>query len=193
MPFGKFLPRTKPIYGPRHRRFCNPNGIVSSSPRLRGTSYLGLRDGRFSTPTGLRPAASDAPQPRWGCDPPPLFPRVARSSQPWALGRNPFGIQRKRPEGAKQNAAASFVPPFQGLKPNATPHPGRCPGLSCCGLSARRFAARAFGSENSFAENGKMIQPVFGANKTICKAETPSDAQTSSRQNKPGCEKFVVV
>src|SRR5207245_7147023 len=26
---------------------------------------------------------------------PPRFPRVARPSQPWAVGRNPFGIQRR--------------------------------------------------------------------------------------------------
>ena len=31
---------------------------------------------------------------RWGWPTPPAFPRVARGSQPWALGRNPFGIQR---------------------------------------------------------------------------------------------------
>ena len=34
------------------------------------------------------------PQPRWGCGFADRFPRVARSSQPWAGGRNPVGIQR---------------------------------------------------------------------------------------------------
>src|SRR6266567_1646630 len=33
------------------------------------------------------------PQPLWGCEPSVTFPRVARSSQPWALSRNPFGIE----------------------------------------------------------------------------------------------------
>src|SRR5258707_7170786 len=33
------------------------------------------------------------PQPLWGCEPSVTFPRVARSSQPWALLRNPFGIE----------------------------------------------------------------------------------------------------
>src|SRR5205814_119150 len=31
-------------------------------------------------------------QPPWGCAPGRRFPRVARASQPWALGRNPVGI-----------------------------------------------------------------------------------------------------
>src|SRR5258708_3116710 len=34
-------------------------------------------------------------QPRWGCCFSRFLPRVARASQPWALLRNPFGIQRK--------------------------------------------------------------------------------------------------
>ena len=32
---------------------------------------------------------------RWGWPTPPAFPRVARGSQPWASGRNPFGILGK--------------------------------------------------------------------------------------------------
>ena len=72
----------------------NPNGIAASSPGLRGTSYPGLRTERFSTPTGLRNATQTRPQPRWGCADMDEFPRVARSSQPWAGGRNPVGVQR---------------------------------------------------------------------------------------------------
>ena len=52
--------------GLRIQRFCNPKGIVSSSPGLRGTSYPGSRRGRFSTPTGLCHVATDGPQPRLG-------------------------------------------------------------------------------------------------------------------------------
>ena len=77
----------------RIQRICNPNGIVSPSPGLRGTSYPGSRARRCSTPTGLHLVSSDAPQPRWGCGSVAGIPRVARSSQPWALRRNPFGIQ----------------------------------------------------------------------------------------------------
>ncbi len=43
-------------------------------------------------PKGLGHVSAAAPQPRWGCLPSATFPRVARSSQPWALSRNPFGI-----------------------------------------------------------------------------------------------------
>ena len=76
-----------------HQRCCNPKGIVSASPGLRGTSYPGWRPAAFPTPTGLRLVFKVWPQPRWGCLPLPRCPRVARSSQPWASGWNPFGIQ----------------------------------------------------------------------------------------------------
>ena len=72
----------------------NPNGIVSSSPGLRGTSYPGWLSTMVTTPTGLRPTISAETQPRWGCSRSVGFPRVARAAQPWAGGRNPFGILR---------------------------------------------------------------------------------------------------
>ena len=98
----------------KNPRFCNPKGIVSFSPGLlapsdellerpgctevayptgRGTSYPGSRAEWITTPTGLCLVFTDEPQPRWGCLPSATFPRVARSSQPWALSRNPVGIQ----------------------------------------------------------------------------------------------------
>jgi len=85
------------------KRICpggNPNGIVSSSPGLRGTSYPGWGAPAFATPTGLRRVRSAKPQPRWGCRFCGRFPRVARSSQPWALSRNPFGIRSLNPRKA---------------------------------------------------------------------------------------------
>ena len=47
-------------------------------------------------PNGVSPLVSrpPLPQPRWGCCVSRLLPRVARASQPWAVGRNPFGIGR---------------------------------------------------------------------------------------------------
>jgi hypothetical protein len=48
-------------------RFCNPKGIVSSSPRLRGTSYLGLLAMPFLAAMWLRQVSGAAPQPRWVC------------------------------------------------------------------------------------------------------------------------------
>ena len=82
---------------PGTQRSSNPNGIVSSSPGLRGTSYPGSRTEWCATPTGLWPVGTggaEGPQPRWGCGVIARFPRVARASQPWAGGRNPVGIQR---------------------------------------------------------------------------------------------------
>ena len=77
--------------------FPKPNGLETSSPGLRGTSYPGFGTRRAATPTGLRHGwgvCRGGPQPRWGCEFPGGIPRVARSSQPWAGGRNPVGIQR---------------------------------------------------------------------------------------------------
>jgi len=75
----------------------NPNGIPSLSPGLRGTSYPGCPMKTGTTLKGLRHAAPDKP----GMDATPLglekifdrFPRIAPASQPWADGRNPFGIE----------------------------------------------------------------------------------------------------
>src|SRR2546425_11311395 len=46
----------------------------------------------FSTPTGLCHVLTVVPQSRWGCFPLLRSPRAARSSQPWAWCRNPFGV-----------------------------------------------------------------------------------------------------
>ena len=84
--------------------FFNPKGIAPHSPglpSLRG--YPGSQAETFTTLKGLRLlAASDVvsylhartkTQPRWGCDRNPRPPRVVALLQPWALRRNPFGIQ----------------------------------------------------------------------------------------------------
>ena len=62
--------------------------LQPSKPSPRG--YPGLASVRISTPPGLCPLSAIGPHPRWPT--PPAFPRVARGSQPWAWGRNPFGI-----------------------------------------------------------------------------------------------------
>ena len=45
-------------------RICNPEGIGSFSPRLRGTSYPGFQEAMNSTPTGLCHGLAGQPQPR---------------------------------------------------------------------------------------------------------------------------------
>ena len=52
--------------------------------------------------------AHPVPQPFQGWNHQSRFPRVARSSQPWALLRNPFGIQRLRRKGAGAVVYSSF-------------------------------------------------------------------------------------
>jgi len=92
MPVGNSTQRKSRAARGKLLRFCNPKGIVSFSPGLRGTSYPGSQAEWISTPTGLCHVSVTEPQPRWGCWLSATFPRVARSSQPWALSRNPFGI-----------------------------------------------------------------------------------------------------
>ena len=44
----------------------NPKGIPASSPRLRGTSYLGFRNPKDHNPNGVAsPCLSHRPKPRW--------------------------------------------------------------------------------------------------------------------------------
>ena len=76
----------------------NPKGIPAQSPGLRACELpwvitpracqpqrgCGLGGDRAATPLGLCAIVSS-------------FPRVARASQPWAGGRNPFGIDRQSP------------------------------------------------------------------------------------------------
>src|SRR6185369_6243312 len=69
---------------------------------------------------------------RWGCLSCATFPKVARSSQPWALSRNPVGIHfrnsRKAPglgAAKKHNRQRSATEEQQRSKPNAAQPPRR--------------------------------------------------------------------
>ena len=66
--------------GKRPETMNNPNGVVALSAT--GTEA--------ATPLGLK-ILTDA------------VPKVARASQPWALGRNPFGIDPQPWVGGKRN------------------------------------------------------------------------------------------
>src|SRR5207249_1474613 len=96
MPFGNSTIKKRLAVRLNPQQFCKPKGIVNSCPGLRGTSYTGSGAESIPTPTGLCPFSTAEPQPRWGCRSWLTLPKVARSSQPWALGRNPFGIRRDR-------------------------------------------------------------------------------------------------
>ena len=105
----------------------NPKGIPAQSPRLRGTSYLGeTSSGNSPTPTGLWLLRAQPRRNPVGVG--SLFcggPRVARSSQPWAGGHNPFGMARRHPSGCGSR---------QGFKLRAA-----------LMLKRQQTAARAFG------------------------------------------------
>ena len=91
MPFGNSVQWNAPTRRGKIHRFCNPKGIVSSSPGLRGTSYPGSLSASLFNPNrvvsgfDLRAAT---PLGSWAWI---AFPRVAHASQPWALRRNLFG------------------------------------------------------------------------------------------------------
>ena len=86
-----------------------PKGIPSYSPGLGGTTYPGKHAQQTSNPNGVAPRSShnrrSINQSRvsemTSADTTPLglnsfsnqFPRVGRASQPWALWRNPLGIE----------------------------------------------------------------------------------------------------
>ncbi len=83
----------------------NPKGIPPQSPGLRGTSYPGLQwQNSFQPRRGCGPIHFYYTSPMVGTGHNPfrvvhfstVFPRVARSSQPWAGGHNPFGIGKGR-------------------------------------------------------------------------------------------------
>src|SRR6266699_3537771 len=75
-----------------------PKGFRNKAQGCEGRATLGKGGRCFTTPTGLRPVRATA---AGGRNPfrvvidRPHDPRVARSSQPWALLRNPFGIRQK--------------------------------------------------------------------------------------------------
>ena len=85
-----------------HGTVPNPKGILTQSPGLRGTSNPGSPSGRGSTSRRLWPKGGLDFQPGAWCNGRNSVgvklrggfpPQVARSSQPGAGGRNPFGIR----------------------------------------------------------------------------------------------------
>ncbi len=76
----------------------NPNGIPSSSPGLRGTSYPGFTVKRNPNPNGV---VSSRAESQMAATPLGLMktlirvPRVARASQPWAGGHSPVGAKER--------------------------------------------------------------------------------------------------
>jgi len=77
----------------------NPKGIPSQSPGLRGTSYPGESELGNDNPNGVAPGLR--PNPVGEDEAEDTLPRVARSSQPWAVRRNPFEIGPKGGQGKR--------------------------------------------------------------------------------------------
>jgi len=116
----------------------NPEGIASSSPGLRGTSCPGDSEQNGHQPQrGCGPGCENGPQPPSGLRSySPRFPRVARSSQPWALGRNPFGIRSWWPRKMCVMRGGATVTEFS-FHPPASAGAGRHSFRDACGLNHR--------------------------------------------------------
>jgi len=78
-------PSRLPFSASRQKPFPNPNGIESSSPRLRGRATLGNRPTSFSTRNGLHHPPSKQMKPHWGKNHFAITTRRSRSS-PVRLG-----------------------------------------------------------------------------------------------------------
>ena len=140
-------------------RLCIPTGFRNKAqgcPAKRELPWVKWPH-KLTTPTGLRPGASaQTPrrlrmedrrkietQPRWGCDLDQRFPRVAPTSQPWALLRNPFGISTakmsklqardlSRRTARRSRAQASPTVKLPGNVPRGiNPAPARRPRRAC--------------------------------------------------------------
>jgi hypothetical protein len=97
----------------------NPNGIPQHSPGLRGTKLPWVRGLQNNNPNGVATRYARCPKakPRWGFAFLIRCPRVARSSQPWVLGRNPFGIGIGRLLKSDLRPSKT-IPPFYACTPS---------------------------------------------------------------------------
>jgi hypothetical protein len=82
-----------------------PTGLRPPAQGCAARATLGTTDGMKLNPNGVEPCS-----PVMGHNPvgvSDIGPRVARGAQPWALGRNPVGIQeQRRPSGAAEARAS---------------------------------------------------------------------------------------
>ena len=89
----KFKAATCFFYGSRSSSVPIPTGLCLEAQGCEERATLGKCDQHLPTPTGLRLShGSCGHNPVGVVDTTGVVPRVARSSHPWALGRNPFGI-----------------------------------------------------------------------------------------------------
>ena len=78
------------------RRPRIPKGFRRKAQGREERATLGKSSGEDHNPNGVAAVVNVAgPQPRRGWIPGRGVPKVARASQPWAEGRNPFGIERR--------------------------------------------------------------------------------------------------
>ena len=122
-----------------------PKGLRPPAQGCEPRATLGKRVREGSTPTGLRQCAGDGGRNPVGVD--AQFrssPRVARGSQPWALRRNPFGIQR----GKSACGPRDEHPGRGGLPHEGDLHRGRGTGL-VDEVAEGALQAQGFGGEGA--------------------------------------------
>src|SRR5678815_3242374 len=120
----------------------------ATKPRVARNELPWVTGAQNNNPNGvaIRGVRSPKPKPRWGFVFQIRCPRVARSSQPWALGHNPFGIGRL--SKADLRSTAQFASSA-----------GRA--SSRAGLSTLRSSAEQYGSaRNTATEDRSVASPT---------------------------------
>jgi len=156
----------KPPKATSNRRLSGLTPLYPQNPRA---DPAPIPKGLYPPAQGCEPRATlgKTPgngQPQWGCGHRPdarcrnpvgvdaqfrSSPRVARRSQPWALGRNPFGIQREKSAFGRRNGHAGR---------GGLPHQGdlrRGPGVALVDEAAESaLQGHGFGGEGAGGGDG---------------------------------------
>jgi len=97
-------------------------------------------------------------QPRWGCCFSLCLPRVARASQPWVWGRNPFGIGRLSKSDLR--AITRFVSPLGHPLSQRTLHSLHKFRAQTAVRRTLRFSGRLLDSRLSIRRNAHGGRPL---------------------------------
>jgi len=152
-----------------------------SKPRVAESARLPweIASNRASTPTGLRPVPGCGFHNPVGVDDRvDRFPRVARSSQPWALLQNPFGIRQHRSRFAGIEGVGHGKGPSRMNAPRLPkgrvgnparregypPYPGalfaKMRLLAGCGQALGRLRGGAFSRMRGLFPHARPRQPI---------------------------------
>src|SRR6266511_527877 len=120
-------------------------------------------------------------QPRWGWMLSPARPRVARASQPWAGGHNPFGIERSN---------------FKRSRKRHWNSGRRCDRLSLCGQNHARWQGKHVRElERLWSDSFEAVAPIavgksqrdFALQPKVARHELPWVNRATNPKPQRGC------